>query len=295
MNYRKNGEAFWNRLRISPIFNNDGNLIAHFGTQNDVTDAHEQQRAYEEVERLSTLGCLSSNISHELKNIFQPILLMTEMLQDWRNMDDEMHDKCLAILEENTMIGDSIVKDVLRFSAPPKNTVEDMVDIPVIDLLDDVSRFVKNLSHGGIAIQKLYDQEDACFADQYVSFQRGKFFQVIINLISNASDAMGRSGQVTIGAEIKTLDDTLASKVKDATHRFLCLSFTDTGEGIPEENINFIFDPFFSTKSEQKGTGLGLSVSYKIIKELGGTMYASSEKDQGSTLSICLPVHKKCL
>jgi signal transduction histidine kinase len=98
--------------------------------------------------------------------------------------------------------------------------------------------------------------------------------QVLVNLVNNAIDAMSGAGELRIGARVQG-DRVL-------------LSVADTGEGIPEENLKRIFDPFFSTKPG-KGTGLGLSISYGIVRDHGGSVWVESQPGEGSTFFISLP------
>jgi len=102
--------------------------------------------------------------------------------------------------------------------------------------------------------------------------------QVFVNIILNAAEAMPQGGTLTIETET------------DSDSRFLKVNFTDTGSGIPEENLSKIFDPFFTTKRSGKGTGLGLSVSYGIIQRHNGFLEVKSQIGRGSTFTVKLPL-----
>ncbi len=106
--------------------------------------------------------------------------------------------------------------------------------------------------------------------------------QVFLNLILNAVEAMPEGGDLTI----KTYSHPARSPE-------VIIEFTDTGRGIPEEEIDKIFDPFFTTKKGGKGTGLGLSVSYGIIKRYDGRIEVRSKVGRGTTFSIILPIVEK--
>lgn len=118
-----------------------------------------------------------------------------------------------------------------------------------------------------------------------VRVDRGQIYQVLTNLIINAGDAMNGKGTLTVESRIHTVE----SKVTD-NHRFIEVSVTDTGCGIPEENIERLFDPFFTTKGPAVGTGLGLSICFGIIKRHGGNITVSSKVKEGSTFVIHLPI-----
>jgi len=108
--------------------------------------------------------------------------------------------------------------------------------------------------------------------------------QVLINLIQNAAQAMPSGGAVRIALRVTGVYALLT--VAD----YALLTVADTGVGIGPEQIGRVFDPFYTTKSEGEGTGLGLSVTYGIISQHGGEIWASSERDRGTTFSIRLPI-----
>ena len=121
-----------------------------------------------------------------------------------------------------------------------------------------------------------------------VKVDGGQIYQVITNLIINASDAMEGKGTLTVKSQIHTIE----SKVADDRH-FAEISVTDSGSGIPRQNMERLFDPFFTTKGPTVGTGLGLSICFGIIKRHGGNITAQSEVGEGSTFIIHLPFEKE--
>jgi two-component system NtrC family sensor kinase len=105
-----------------------------------------------------------------------------------------------------------------------------------------------------------------------------KIKQVLMNLLINATQAMPEGGRIIVRTALAE------------DHRQLEITISDTGPGIPKDNISKIFDPFFTTKGPEKGTGLGLSVSYGIVQQHGGRITVDSASGQGTTFTICLPV-----
>jgi signal transduction histidine kinase len=111
---------------------------------------------------------------------------------------------------------------------------------------------------------------------------RGKLQQVFINLVNNAFAAMKDGGQLDIVSRISSEGAQVVTRV------------SDTGCGIPPENIKKIFEPFFTTKSGSGGTGLGLSITYGLVKEIGGAIEIESTVGEGTTFIITLPLEYKC-
>ena len=114
----------------------------------------------------------------------------------------------------------------------------------------------------------------------WISLDRNQIKQVILNLIHNALHAMPTGGELHISTKRRRRDD----------HEWLVMSLTDTGTGIAPENLERVFEPFFTTRSKDGGTGLGLSVTYGIIADHGGVIDVESQVGKGSTFTVWLPV-----
>ena len=121
-----------------------------------------------------------------------------------------------------------------------------------------------------------------------VKVDSGQIYQVITNLLINASDAMEGKGTLTVTSQIHTIESNVAED-----RHFVEISLTDTGCGIPQQNMERLFDPFFTTKGPTVGTGLGLSICVGIIKRHGGNITVQSEVGEGSTFIIHLPFEKE--
>ncbi|MCK5503773.1 MAG: GHKL domain-containing protein, partial [Thermodesulfovibrionia bacterium] len=149
-------------------------------------------------------------------------------------------------------------------------------ELNVNKVIDDTLGFsASKIKQKGIQITKEY--EDAL---PKVDGEKTELQQVILNMITNALDAMTDGGKLTIRTDI----------TKDKNN--VIMEFIDNGTGIEKEHLGKIFDPFYTTKRPGKGTGLGLSVSYKIIKKHGGNISVESEPGKGTKFTIYLPAVK---
>ncbi|MGB7117280.1 MAG: ATP-binding protein, partial [Anaerolineales bacterium] len=165
----------------------------------------------------------------------------------------------------------SIVADLLNFSRQQnvmaqETNIHDLLEhvierLSVQPAFQDV-KFVRHFGSGVPAIQ----------ADP------NQLQQVFINLFNNAAESMGAEGTITITSS--SLD-----------HNWVEIKISDTGTGIPQENLNKVFSPFFTTKTPGKGTGLGLSITYGIIKMHRGQINVQSQEGKGTTFTITLPTH----
>jgi signal transduction histidine kinase len=127
--------------------------------------------------------------------------------------------------------------------------------------------------------------------DLIVVADSGQLEQAMMNLATNARDAMPHGGALTIETDMLVVDDNnMPIQIETGIGRFAVISFSDTGTGMDEKTRERIFEPFFTTKEVGKGTGLGLSVAFGIIKQHNGTILVSSEPDRGTTFKIYLPL-----
>ena len=164
-----------------------------------------------------------------------------------------------------------------------------LLELKTVDLGDVIRKFEIVLHR---TIRENIEIEVKVSPDLWlVKADPGQIEQVLLNLSINAQDAMPDGGHLVIEARNLDIEPPDRSKYRDIqAGRYVVLSVRDTGVGIDQEVIKFIFEPFYTTKELGKGTGLGLSTVYGIVKQHGGSILACSEKDRGSTFQIFLPI-----
>lgn len=284
LNYRKDGSSFLNRLRITTVFDHNNEPVAYMGIQSNTDRLVEQARAAQVKYKMESLGRLSANISHEIKNALQPIRLMLESLEDWHEMRPEQVNQCVTIAMDNMLIVENVIKDVLHFS---KQTDTTRKSVPINILAQNIVRFAQTLAPKTATIDTLFS--DALLNDSHTTLvNQSGIYQIISNLVNNALDATNKQGKVQISADIIRKETCLIDKLKEGD--YLEISIKDDGTGIDKDAYENIFQPFFSTKSPGEGTGLGLAISQKIIREHGGALSASNNEDMGATFTLYLPI-----
>ena len=263
---KKNGEIIDVLLSAISERDEEGKVIRTLAVLIDVTDRKRLEQELVQSEKLAATGRLAAGVAHEINN---PLSIMKASLQIMKNQlgDDQLKEEVEALDEEVDRIA-RIVRGLLNFSRPDKGEIKSISLAQIFhgELFNIVK---KQLLKENIRLNVELSPE----LPQFESSEDG-LRQVFMNLIRNAEDAMPDGGDLTIGAR--------------SEGEYIRISVVDTGNGIPENEIEHIFDPFFSTK-RGKGTGLGLSVSYGIVKGLGGTMDVRSEVGKGSTFIITLP------
>ncbi|WP_109156323.1 MULTISPECIES: FIST N-terminal domain-containing protein [unclassified Azospirillum] len=235
-----------------------------------------------EAQKLEALGCLAGGLAHEINNMLQPIIGLTELVMEDVPPDCQAQ-KNLARVIEAAQRAQRITQQVLTFShSDPAATgplqlgsalrnVADMVDVLVPRNVELVWR---------IATTPLMVRADET-----------QMAQLLINLIRNAADAIGPSGgTIEIAADAVQLDGTTDGAWPHPAGRYAALTVRDTGCGMDAATLARIFDPFFTTKTVGHGTGLGLPVVHGIVAGWGGHIHADSGVGQGTTIRILLPV-----
>ena len=269
----KNGEEIPFQLSASLIYDSTGKEIASVGIFTDLRPRLAMERKLQEThlqlvnsEKLASLGKLAAGIAHEINNPLGGILIYSSlMLENLAEDDAKRQDLARIVIEAERC--KEIVKSLLEFARQNEQTMEP-VDINRA-IIDGLFFLEKQAFFHNIQIIKKLDPSLplACGNSSQVK-------QVFMNIIVNAAEAMHGNGTLTISTSF------------NQEKKSIIIEFTDTGEGIPEENLSRIFDPFFTTKEVGKGTGLGLSTSYGILEGLGGKIGVKSMVGVGTTFTI---------
>ena len=227
-------------------------------------------------QKLESIGLLAGGIAHDFNNILSGILGNAQLAQlalaSGKNID-----KYLKGIIEATQNATRLTQQLLTF-AKGGEPVKEIISIK--DLLSDSVEFALR----GTNIACSYDINEELWA---VEADKGQINQVINNLVINAIQAMPGGGKLTVKAENYDRNGSEKEIAELNGNHFVKISVSDTGHGIPKENIEKIFDPYFTTK--QRGSGLGLATTYAIIKKHGGKILVESELGKGTTFHIYLP------
>lgn len=220
-------------------------------------------------EKLSIIGELAASVAHEVRNPLAIISLIIQHLE--RKCADDYQLEKLKAIQRNINRIDKIVHGLLNFTHPSRS---DFAYHNVNEILDRLGSFLENLLSENIKIIKKYETK---LPQAWLNSDRLE--QVFLNLIFNAMWAMKNGGELYITTSF------------DSTRKGIIIKFEDTGVGIPEGNIEKIFNPFFTTYKE--GTGLGLSICRNIINEHKGNISVESKLGKGTAFTIFLPLEKR--
>ncbi|MFZ2657556.1 MAG: PAS domain S-box protein [Victivallales bacterium] len=280
-NRKKNGEYFWESATISPIYDEKGVVTHYIAIKEDITREKELQSQLIQSQKMESIGRLAGGIAHDFNNIMQVINGFTEFILMKMDKDDTNRPD----LEEIGKAGkraSEITNQLLIFSRRrPSNKQE----LDINGLVMSLQRMFQLVIGNEVRIENiLFPGISKIKADA------SQLEQVLMNLVVNARDAMPAGGVLKfITSNIYLDEDDVASITEAQPGRFVCISVSDSGEGMPPEVKEHLFEPFFTTKPNGKGTGLGLSIVYGIVKQHNGWINVFSESGRGTTFEIYLP------
>ncbi|HUI45783.1 MAG TPA: ATP-binding protein [Nitrospirota bacterium] len=224
-------------------------------------------------EKLAALGRLAAGVAHEIGNPLTSISTFAQLLREMAQ--DEFTQNSLDIINNHIQRITDIVRRMATFARADSLNIKDVNLNDVLNSTLDLMRLDKRMK-SDIAIAVSLDPDLP-----RVMIDEGQISQVFINIILNAFDAMPNGG--TLRVHTRRGGD-------DEDRETVIITFADTGVGIPPEELQKIYDPFFTTKEAGKGTGLGLSLSYEIIRRFKGDINVSSEVGKGTVFTILLPI-----
>ncbi len=277
---RRDGGDVEGNLSASILYDEDGKEIASVGILVDIGERLAIERTLSETrqqllhsEKLAAMGRLTSQIAHELNNPLFGIMNTLELMKTEIPPTNKRRKLLDMSLSEIERLAD-MLKKMLTFSKPDQ---EDKIEININMALEDILMFYeKRFRENSVKIKTFFTPHPGV-----VLASRDQLRQVFINIISNAMDAMPDGGTLSLSTEIRN-------------NNTMDITITDTGIGIEEENLEKIFESFFTTKKDiVKGVGLGLSVCYGFINDLGGDIQVQSKPDEGATFIISLPLYQK--
>jgi PAS domain S-box-containing protein len=239
--------------------------------------AAERAKAYRELkaiqarliqsEKMSSLGRMAASVAHEINNPLGAIVVYSHLLLESAAEDFPGRPNLEKVIREATRCRD-IVRGLLDFARPGAHQA---ADLPAI------LRATHDLLKGHAAFKEVRVCFDLSSAPLNILCDASQIQQTLTNIMVNAAEAIRGPGTITVRSW------------RDDTRKMAAVSFTDTGCGIPAEDVERIFEPFFTTKQEGHGTGLGLAIAYGIVERHGGTIKVDSRPGEGTTFTVWLP------
>jgi two-component system NtrC family sensor kinase len=260
-------------VAIAPLVSKNFEMVGRLVVFDDITERMDLERQLTQAEKLSSIGLLAAGVAHEVNTPLAVISNYIQMLAKQIPADDPRQ-RTIERIVKQTFRASEIVNNLLNFS---RTGAAEFVEVDLNSVLEETLTLVQHpFKTAKVNVIKNYKDELPPVLGSITRLQ-----QVFLNLFMNARDAMPTGGML----EVRT----------GAQNGSVEVEVTDTGSGIPAENLHRIFDPFFTTKATGRGTGLGLSVSYGIIKEHAGKVDVRSTPGKGTSFRLEFPVARKAV
>lgn len=282
--YNKKGDVLWVSINERAVLDAKGDLLYYEGTIEDITARKHLESQLRQSQKMEAIGTLAGGIAHDFNNILTAISGYGSILL----MDTGDHDKQRYYAEQILTASKraaNLTQSLLAFS---RKQVVELKPCTLNTILRSIEKLLRRLITEDIDLKIVFaDPDVTIIADQT------QMDQVLMNLTTNARDAMPKGGNLTIEAKAVFLEgESLQNFKVGASGEYALISVTDTGFGMDEKTREKIFEPFFTTKEVGKGTGLGLSMVYGILKQHNGHIDVYSEPGKGTICKVYIPSTK---
>jgi PAS domain S-box-containing protein len=263
-----------------PLFDHKGNARYMLGISEDITVRKQLEEQLLQSQKMEAVGQLASGVAHDFNNILMVIMGYGTILKADQNLDEQQRHKVGQILDAADKAS-QLTRNLLEFGRKQQIKPR-LADINEIVL--HIQQFLVRIIGEDVQLRTTVTPEGLL-----AQVDSGQIEQVLINLATNARDAMPKGGLLTIETEQQSFSPPPTGS-SAPSGRYVCISVADSGIGMDEETKSRIFEPFFSTKEPGKGTGLGMSIVHGIIKQHNGFIDVISEPHAGTTFRIYLPL-----
>jgi PAS domain S-box-containing protein len=281
-NRKKDGDLYWEQALIAPIRDEDESITHFIAIKEDITERKQLEVQLRHSQKMDAIGQLAGGIAHDFNNILTAIVGYASIMQ-LKLPDLSPLKKNAEQIAATAERGARLTQGLLAFS---RKQAPNLVVVDLNEIISRVNQLLLRLISEDIHLEINLERKA-----MPVLVDSSQIEQVLMNLSTNARDALLHGGSIMITTETVTLDsDFVLARGFGKPGSYALLTFSDNGEGMNAETVKRIFEPFYSTKELGKGTGLGLSIVYGIIKEHNGFVVCHSTIGLGTIFQIYLPL-----
>ncbi len=266
----------------SPVVGEDGRYYGRVWYFRDITEQRKLEQQLLQAQKMEAIGLLAGGVAHDFNNILTAIIGYGSILQKKIAPDDPLRNSVDQILESGNRAA-QLTSSLLAFS---RKQVMYLKPMHLNDIVAGQEKFLRRIIGEDIDMKTILHRDAVILAD------KSQIQLILMNLATNARDAMPKGGLLTIETDTTEMADSFVSAHGSANPgTYAVISVTDSGIGMDADTQQKIFDPFFTTKEVGRGTGLGMAIIYGIVKQHRGYITVYSEPGTGTTFRIYIPVH----
>lgn len=279
---KQDGECFWAYLTLLPLKNPEGRVNSMMMIMEDTSEKRQLEAQLIQSQKLEGIGQLAGGVAHDFNNILTAIIGYAQLVYLNMQSDDTNRGHIKHILDYSEKAA-TITKSLLAFS---RKQTTNLSCFNVNDLISDFQKLLLRLMPENIEIQTQFTSQKLSVLVDQVQLE-----QVIMNLATNARDAMPDGGLIIIATNMTEIDqEFIKSNGYGRTGSYAQITMADMGRGMNRQTLDKIFEPFFTTKEPGKGTGLGMTIVYNIVSRHNGFITVESEPGKGTRVRILLPI-----
>ena len=281
INKRKDDSLYSEESTISPVLNEDGQIVNFVRVSRDVSRELQLEEQLRQAQKMDAIGQLAGGVAHDFNNMLTAIMGYTGLAMEMLPPSHQVYSDIQGI-QKIAERAAALTRQLLAFA---RQQISQPRMVNLNDLITNMDKLLGRLIGADIELVTLPAPTLGT-----VKIDPTQFEQVLVNLVLNARDAMPKGGKLTIETANITINHVnifLYPGINPG--KYVVLAVSDTGIGMSEEVMTHIFEPFFTTKNVGEGTGLGLATCFGIVKQSGGHIHVDSEPGQGTTFKIFIP------
>ena len=280
-NRKKSGELYWEIASISPVKDENGNIINYVAVKEDITEHRAVEEQLRQSQKMQAIGQLTGGIAHDFNNLLTIIVGNLQLVERGGRDNAKLRD-CVGDALWAAARGGELTHRLLSFARMKRLRP---ATVNLNDIVGGITDLLRRTLGEGIEVV-----EDLDPGIPSVLVDTGELERVLVNLAINARDAMPEGGILSVRTETAVLgSDDMRQHADLLPGSYVMLSVSDTGVGMPPKVVERVFEPFFTTKPGGQGSGLGLSMVYGFLKQSGGRISVQSEEGSGTVFKLFFP------
>jgi PAS domain S-box-containing protein len=279
LNYRRDGSPFWNGVFLGPVYDEAGELLFFFASQLDVSRRKDAEASSFQSQKMESIGQLTAGLAHDFNNLLQVVngsLELMAMKREDQRAFKRYHEAALTAAQRGTKLTAQLLSFARRSRLEPR-------PVEISSLVSEIAELLESTVGSRVDLQLNLRRRLPDIEVDPVHFETA-----LINVVTNARDAIEAGGTITIATSLKAIAADEVIGLDAGT--YVLLEIADNGQGMAQETLNRAVEPFFTTKPKGAGTGLGLAMAQGFAQQSAGVLTLTSNAGEGTTVRFFFPI-----